>query len=281
MIGDFVERAQRPAARPTRARDATARSSSARSCGGPTSWASTPSRPVTTCGRGATPDGRWHLLRGADAAKDQCYMLHMLGPAAAPPIAVPGRGRCRRPRPASTPSGSAFRWPPSPIPRICASRRAAMRAGSSDRRLPELVHAGRRGRRPRRPRAGRARRHLRVHGGPAARAGVALGRPPTSSRSTPGQPHRGGARRSCCLGEGWSPTACRGWRASRRPRSRSRPGADPLPGRGRAGDRDPTSATRITVTFDEAQRAVAPGQSAVVYRGDELLGGGRIVESLR
>jgi tRNA-specific 2-thiouridylase len=33
--------------------------------------------------------------------------------------------------------------------------------------------------------------------------------------------------------------------------------------------------------FRTPQRAVAPGQSAVIYRGDELLGGGRIVESLR
>jgi tRNA-specific 2-thiouridylase len=33
--------------------------------------------------------------------------------------------------------------------------------------------------------------------------------------------------------------------------------------------------------FRTSQRAVAPGQSAVIYRGDELLGGGRIVESVR
>jgi tRNA-specific 2-thiouridylase len=35
------------------------------------------------------------------------------------------------------------------------------------------------------------------------------------------------------------------------------------------------------VEFREPQRAVAPGQSAVIYRGGEVLGGGRIVESLR
>jgi tRNA-uridine 2-sulfurtransferase len=38
---------------------------------------------------------------------------------------------------------------------------------------------------------------------------------------------------------------------------------------------------RFRAEFRTPQRAVAPGQSAVVYRGDELLGGGRIVESLR
>jgi tRNA-uridine 2-sulfurtransferase len=37
----------------------------------------------------------------------------------------------------------------------------------------------------------------------------------------------------------------------------------------------------FTVEFRSPQRGVAPGQSAVVYRGDELLGGGRIVASTR
>ncbi|HTG47315.1 MAG TPA: tRNA 2-thiouridine(34) synthase MnmA [Actinomycetota bacterium] len=39
--------------------------------------------------------------------------------------------------------------------------------------------------------------------------------------------------------------------------------------------------TRMSVAFRAPQRAVAPGQSAVVYRGDELLGGGRIVAATR
>ncbi|MFL5767718.1 MAG: aminomethyltransferase beta-barrel domain-containing protein, partial [Actinomycetota bacterium] len=32
----------------------------------------------------------------------------------------------------------------------------------------------------------------------------------------------------------------------------------------------------LTVEFRAAQRGVAPGQSVAIYRGDELLGGGRI-----
>ena len=38
---------------------------------------------------------------------------------------------------------------------------------------------------------------------------------------------------------------------------------------------------RVRIEFRSPQRAVAPGQSAVVYRGDEVLGGGRIVEAIR
>jgi tRNA-specific 2-thiouridylase len=38
---------------------------------------------------------------------------------------------------------------------------------------------------------------------------------------------------------------------------------------------------RARVEFRTPQRAVAPGQSVVLYRGDDLLGGGRIVEAIR
>jgi tRNA-specific 2-thiouridylase len=37
----------------------------------------------------------------------------------------------------------------------------------------------------------------------------------------------------------------------------------------------------LRVEFRTPQRGVAPGQSVVAYRGDELLGGARIVASLR
>jgi tRNA-specific 2-thiouridylase len=35
------------------------------------------------------------------------------------------------------------------------------------------------------------------------------------------------------------------------------------------------------VKFDEAQRAITPGQATVFYQGDEVLGGGWIVKNSR
>jgi tRNA-specific 2-thiouridylase len=44
---------------------------------------------------------------------------------------------------------------------------------------------------------------------------------------------------------------------------------------------EPLSGGRLRAEFRRPQRAVAPGQSAVVYRGDEVLGGGRIMAAFR
>src|SRR6185436_13053765 len=41
----------------------------------------------------------------------------------------------------------------------------------------------------------------------------------------------------------------------------------------------PMKEGRVRVAFDEAQRAITPGQATVFYRGDEVLGGGWIVKS--
>jgi tRNA-specific 2-thiouridylase len=44
---------------------------------------------------------------------------------------------------------------------------------------------------------------------------------------------------------------------------------------------EPLAGDRIRVELRRSQRAVAPGQSVVLYVGDEVLGGGRIVEAFR
>jgi len=44
---------------------------------------------------------------------------------------------------------------------------------------------------------------------------------------------------------------------------------------------EPQGSDAFTVTFRSPQRAIAPGQSAVIDRGDEVLGGGRIVSTFR
>lgn len=44
---------------------------------------------------------------------------------------------------------------------------------------------------------------------------------------------------------------------------------------------EPSGGRSFTVTFGSPQRAIAPGQSVVVYRRDDVLGGGRIVSSFR
>jgi tRNA-specific 2-thiouridylase len=43
----------------------------------------------------------------------------------------------------------------------------------------------------------------------------------------------------------------------------------------------PDAADTLALSFAEPQRAVTPGQSAVIFRGDRVLGGGRIARALR
>ena len=68
-----------PATRRTRASSATAISSSTGSCGGPRGSASTRSPPATTPASSYATTASRRVARGADAGKDQSYVLHMLG----------------------------------------------------------------------------------------------------------------------------------------------------------------------------------------------------------
>ena len=38
---------------------------------------------------------------------------------------------------------------------------------------------------------------------------------------------------------------------------------------------------QMLLTFDEPQRAIAPGQAVVVYRGDVVLGGGTVTAAIK
>ncbi len=51
-------------------------------------------------------------------------------------------------------------------------------------------------------------------------------------------------------------------------------------GREAAGRIEAVSAEHVIIRLHESQRAVTPGQSAAIYDGDVLLGGGRIVSGV-
>ena len=64
--------------------------------------------------------------------------------------------------------------------------------------------------------------------------------------------------------------------ATLEPAFSSKPGA-PGPSHLGTGDSNPPTEEEVLATFDEPQRAVTPGQSAVFYDGDEVVGGGWII----
>ena len=170
MIGDFVaEHEEGRTPEPVRAvqRRDQVRSVPAH---GPTSSASTWSPPVTTCGRSSAPTAAGAC--GAEPTPPRisptCSTCSGSGQLARSLFPVGGMPKDRDPPAcrAARPAGRGQARLPGALLRA-ERRRRRVRAIAG----PLARARRRRGRRPRRRRAGRARRHVRVHGGAAPRAG--------------------------------------------------------------------------------------------------------------
>jgi tRNA-specific 2-thiouridylase len=225
-------------------------------------------------------DGRARLLRGADAAKDQTYMLHMLGQTQLRRSLFPVGGM---PKTETRVLAERFGLPVASKPdsqELCFAP-SGDSGGFVRSQAPSLVHAGGQV-------VDQDGTMLAEHDGTFAFTvgqrrglGVALGEPAyvvdidaPSNRIVVGPQE--------LLSRGGLVADRVSWVAGGPPR----PGAFEAQVQIRyRGESVPANVAPdgdgITITFDEPQRAVAPGQSAVVYLGDELLGGGRIIESFR
>ena len=225
-------------------------------------------------------DGRWHLFRGRDPGKDQSYMLHMLGQRELARSLFPVGGQ---PKAETRRLAEAFGLPTAAKPdsqELCFAP-AGDAGGFVRQHVPELVRPG-----------GQVvhadGRVLAAHDGTFAYTvgqrrglGVATGEPvyvvdldATRNRVVVGPGEllaRAGVdvdRVSWVAGE----PPCEGpFEAEVRIRYRGIEIASELELDGDA----------LRVWFSTPQHGVAPGQSLVVYRGRELLGGGRIVRSFR
>jgi tRNA-specific 2-thiouridylase len=229
--------------------------------------------------RSVRDDAGWRLLRGTDRAKDQSYMLHMLGQRALARSIFPV-GELEKTE-----------------TRALAERFGLPVAGKPDSQELCFAPAGDAG-----AYARAALPHLAREGEVVDEAGEVIGSHPGTFAFTIGQRRGTGvasgdrryvldldvstnrvvvgpgellARRGLVADDpAWvagGPPALGPFEAEVRLRSRG----DDVP-----CVVEPDGAQRFRVEFRTPQRSVAPGQRAVLYRGDEVLGGGRIVEAL-
>ena len=225
-------------------------------------------------------DGCRHLHRGADRTKDQSYMLHMLGQAQLARSVFPVGGL---PKAETRRLAERFGLPVASKPdsqELCFAP-SGDAGGFVRAQAPSLVHAGGDVVDP----DGRVLGH---HDGTFAFTvgqrrglGVALGEPAyVIDVDAPANRVMVGP---ASLLERRGLVADRvSWVAGHPPDDGPFEAAVRIRYRGEDVPAviEPTG-DGFRVGFREPQRAVAPGQSAVIFRGDEVLGGGRIVESLR
>ena len=227
------------------------------------------------------PSGAWHLLRGLDASKDQSYMLHMLGQEQLARSLFPVGGM---PKSQTRALAEGFGLPVATKPdsqELCFAP-SGDAGGFVRTQAPHLVREG-----------GEVvdtqGRVLAEHDGIFAFTvgqrrglGVALGAPadvldiePEANRVVVGA-HELLARRGLVADRvSWvagNPPSEGAFEAEVRIRYRG----DDAP-----AVVEPLDDGGIRVEFRVPQHAVAPGQSAVIYRGDEMLGGARIISAFR
>ncbi|HLB39877.1 MAG TPA: tRNA 2-thiouridine(34) synthase MnmA [Actinomycetota bacterium] len=225
-------------------------------------------------------DGSWRLLRGTDPGKDQSYMLHMLGQVQLSRSMFPIGGI---PKAQTRALAERFGLPVATKPdsqELCFAP-SGDAGGFVRSQAPGLVHAG---------------------GEVVDPDGRVLGEHDGTFAFTVGQ------RRGLGVATGSSvyvlevdapanrvvvgPAELLSRRGLEADRVSWVAGEAPAQGpfeaqvrvRYRGDDIDaviaPRQQSRFEVMFRTPQRAIAPGQSAVVYRGEELLGGGRIVATV-
>lgn len=226
-------------------------------------------------------DGRRRLLRGVDRDKDQSYMLHMLGQRQLARSIFPVGGLAKAETRALA---RRFGLPVATKPdsqELCFAP-GGDAGGFVRSQAPTLVHAGGEVVDPDGRVVGEHDGTFAFTVGQRRGLGVALGRPayvleidPVANRVVVGPGEllsRRGLRADRASWVAGAPPVSGPFEATVRLRSHG----DDVPAVVDARGHD-----RFVVTFRSPQRAIAPGQSAVVYRDDEVLGGGRIVETFR
>jgi tRNA-specific 2-thiouridylase len=224
-------------------------------------------------------EGRWHLGRGLDRSKDQSYVLHVLGQAQLARALFPVGGQTKtETRVHAERLGLSVAGKPD-SQEVCFVPGADHGAFLSHH-APDLVRTGQvvdSGGRVLADHDGT----FRFTVGQRRGLGVSMGEPAYAVEVD-------AARNRVVVGPG-ELLARRGLIADRVTWVGGEPPGGPFEGEASVRYRGdsvpavvaPADQGGVRVEFRTPQRAIAPGQSVVFYSGDEVLGGGRIRDSIR